>query len=299
MMKKISPWNLGATMYVPAMHKNLSFILNGSKNVNTDFNQPRSLIICLEDSVLEKDLPEALNRLSLSLEYAKKSDQLHFIRPRNVEVFKKVLEMKNIEVIDGFVLPKITQYNIKEYLSLLPENHQFMLMPTLETAEVFESSHMKLLRELLLPVKDRILALRVGGNDLLNCLSMRRPKTGTIYDTPVGLVIYNLVQIFKPYGFDLTAPVFEIIDRMELLEEEVKKDLMAGLIGKTAIHPSQISVIEKHYEVNNQDVEMANAILDEKAPAVFKMHGTMCEPATHRKWAEQTLIRLKHYGHIK
>ena len=298
-MKKINTWSLGATMYVPAMHKDLSFILAGTKEISSALAQPRSLVICLEDAVREEDLEEAIERLELGLKYAKKTEQLHFVRPRNVEIFKKVMSMKNIDVIDGFVLPKITHENIQDYLDVLPESHNFMLMPTLETAEVFEISHMKRLRDILLPVQDKILALRVGGNDLLNCLGMRRPKSGTIYDTPVGLAIHNLVQIFKPAGFDLTAPVFEIIDRMELLEEEVKKDLMCGLVCKTAIHPSQIHIIEKHYEVNNQDIEMAEAILDKDAPAVFRMHGTMCEPATHRKWAEQILIRLNVYGNLK
>ena len=223
----------------------------------------------------EEDLEEALERLELGLKYAKKTEQLHFVRPRNVEILKKVMSMKNIDVIDGFVLPKITHENIQDYLDVLPESHNFMLMPTLETAEVFEISHMKRLRDILLPVQDKILALRVGGNDLLNCLGMRRPKSGTIYDTPVGLAIHNLVQIFKP------------------------ADLMCGLVCKTAIHPSQIHIIEKHYEVNNQDIEMAEAILDKDAPAVFRMHGTMCEPATHRKWAEQILIRLNVYGNLK
>ena len=298
-MKKINAWSLGATMYVPAMHKDLSFILAGTKEISSALAQPRSLVICLEDAVREEDLEEALERLELGLKYAKKTEQLHFVRPRNVEILKKVMSMKNIDVIDGFVLPKITHENIQDYLDVLPESHNFMLMPTLETAEVFEISHMKRLRDILLPVQDKILALRVGGNDLLNCLGMRRPKSGRIYDTPVGLAIHNLVQNFKPAGFDLTAPVFEIIDRMELLEEEVKKDLMCGLVCKTAIHPSQIHIIEKHYEVNNQDIEMAEAILDKDAPAVFRMHGTMCEPATHRKWAEQILIRLNVYGNLK
>ncbi len=298
-MNKVNPWSLGATMYVPAMHKDLPFILAGTKHMDAALSQPRSLVICLEDAVREEDVPEALERLEVSLKYSKKTEQLHFIRPRNVEIFKKVLAMSNIESIHGFVLPKITHENIEEYLAVLPENHDFLLMPTLETAEVFEVADMKKLRDLLIPVKDKILVLRIGGNDLLNCLGMRRPKTGTIYDTPVGLAIHSLIQIFKPHGFFLTAPVFEIIDRMELLEEEVKKDLMCGLVCKTAIHPTQIHTIEKHYDVSLQDVEMAEAILDKNAPAVFKRHGTMCEPATHKKWAEQILMRLRVYGNLK
>lgn len=298
-MKKLSAWSLGATMYVPAMHKDLSFILSGTKGISSTLAQPRSLVICLEDAVREDDLPEALIRLESALKFSEKGERLHFIRPRNIQVFREILKMNNIENIHGFVLPKVTNDNIHDYLAELPENHGFYIMPTLETAEVFDIESMKKLRESLLSVKEQILAIRVGGNDLLNCLGMRRPKSGTIYDTPVGLAIHNLLQIFKPFGFDLTAPVFEIIDRMELLEEEVKKDLMCGLVCKTAIHPTQIHIIEKHYVVNQHDVEMATAILEPDAPAVFKMNGTMCEPATHKKWAEQTLIRLNVYGNLK
>ena len=73
-MKKINTWSLGATMYLPAMHKDLSFILAGTKEISSALAQPRSLVICLEDAVREEDLEEALERLELSLKYAKKTE---------------------------------------------------------------------------------------------------------------------------------------------------------------------------------------------------------------------------------
>ena len=41
---------------------------------------------------------------------------------------------------------------------------------------------------------------------------------------------------------------------------------------------------------------MAHAILDENSPAVFKMHESMCEVATHRAWAERMVAQSHVFG---
>ncbi|MBV2192971.1 MAG: HpcH/HpaI aldolase/citrate lyase family protein [Azonexus sp.] len=51
------------------------------------------------------------------------------------------------------------------------------------------------------------------------------------------------------------------------------------------MHPSQVPLIERHYQVLQQDVEAAISILHHNAPGVFELHQSMCEPATHRPWA--------------
>ena len=43
-------------------------------------------------------------------------------------------------------------------------------------------------------------------------------------------------------------------------------------------------------------LEMAERILEGSAPAVFRLHDAMCEPATHRRWAEQLCERARLYG---
>lgn len=284
-----SAWNLGATMYIPGIHKDLIMILARKKQIS-GAQQPRTIVICLEDAIKDDEVEEALDCLEVALDSYKQNNQYVFVRPKNEVVLSRILKIRNIDKIDGFVLPKINNINIDDYLQYI-NNRLFYIMPTLETRECFDIDLMKDLRNKLLPYKERIISLRIGGNDLLNTLNMRRPKNGTLYDTPIGLVIYSLVQIFKPFGFNLSAPVFEFTDRMNLLEKEVEFDLMAGLVGKTAIHPEQIHHIEKHFEVGEQDYEMARAILNPNSPAVFQMYGSMCEPATHRAWAKEIVAR--------
>jgi citrate lyase beta subunit len=286
-------FRLGASNYVPATHSDITIIANGKK-----FNA-KSIIFCTEDSVLEKDVPYALDNLKHMLANTTKSEKmLKFIRVRNEAILEQILTFDGINNIDGFVFPKITQYNFLNYMDKFKGHCTFDIMPTLETREVFCLNEMVALRNIFEIYKDNILSLRIGGNDLLHLLGIRRSKHRTIYETPVGVAISNLVSIFKPYGYNLTSPVCELLADSEILLKEVPLDQEHGLFGKTAIHPDQIPMIEQFYKVSLEDVEMAHAILHPQAKAVFKMHGTMCEVATHFNWAKEILARAEIYGII-
>ncbi|SOC26520.1 HpcH/HpaI aldolase/citrate lyase family protein [Thalassospira xiamenensis] len=294
-MQKILPEALGASLYIPATRKDISAHANGLR-----LPYVRSMIFCTEDSIGLEEVSLALNNLRKSLPSFKKTpNKLRFIRVRNASVMGQILSMEGASNVDGFVLPKITAGNIGTYLDLLSSHDKkFHLMPTLETAEVFDHEAMKKLRDLLLVrgVQERILSLRIGGNDLFSVLGIRRSPERTIYETGLGHTIGSLASTFKPHGFNLTAPVFESFAHPEVLKREVVQDLDHGLFGKTAIHPSQIPLIEHFYGVSQQEFEVATAILQDDAPAVFNMHNTMCEPATHRAASLKMVTRAEVYG---
>jgi len=285
--------SMGASLYLPANHKHLMEVADGQRLGHT-----RSLIFCTEDAVADADLSWALFNLSVVLANMQRDITAdRFVRVRNPEVMARVLAMPGADKLTGFVIPKCTRHNFDAYFRQV-RGTDHMLMPTLETADVFNEAEMILFRETLEApgVRSRILALRIGGNDLLALLGLRRPRNMTIYRTPLGPVIARLVTTFRPYGFVLTAPVFEHLDLPELLDQEVSEDMAYGMVGKTAIHPSQIALIEQHYRVRANDLEAARAILDEASPAVFRMHDSMCEVATHRAWAQRMVDQSKIFG---
>lgn len=277
-----------ASLYIPSTHKDLADIAVGNK-----LAQVSSLIFCTEDAVTAQDLPAALQQLSqvLPLMQAKTSQQ-RFIRVRNPQVMQQLLQCDGIDHIDGFVLPKITAANIADYTILAERG--FALMPTLETAEVFVERDMLQLRDILLqPMwRQAVVSLRIGGNDLLGLLGMRRSAGHTLYDTVLGTHIDRLVGLFKPAGFDLSAPVFEFLSDTATLQREIKADLLHGLTGKTAIHPTQVPLIESMYQISEQDINLAQIIVTSNT-GVFKSHHGMQEPATHRAWAEKVLKHAK------
>ena len=286
---------LGASLYVPCTHPDLALIAEGSK-----LPFLRSVIFCTEDAVSEHDLNDALDNLRYTLaRMPAQSPTLRFVRVRNQSIMQQVMAMSGVDKLDGFVIPKATRHNIDSYLE--PIRHsQHLLMPTLETHEVFCEREMRMLRKKLSEphIKPRILALRIGGNDLLALLGIRRPRHVTIYRTPLGGIIARLVTTMRPHGFHLTAPVFEHMDRPELLAEEVNEDLLHGLIGKTAIHPDQVPRIERHYSARHSDLAAARRILDPDAAGVFQFDNAMCEPTTHRNWALSVVQAEQHYGAV-
>lgn len=296
-MKRISPLELGATLYMPAVRSDILQIVLGERLPGL-----KSLVICLEDAVSESDVEQGLKNLRQLLLGIKSaggrplSGPLVFVRPRNADMAAMLCEWPEISLIDGFVAPKIDTRSIETWSKAM-SRPEIMLMPTLETAEVFDPGAMVSLREALrYAFGDRIIALRIGGNDLMGCLGLRRSNTFTIYDSPIGYVIPMLSGIMGAGGFALTAPVFERIDNEELLKAELAKDIAHGLVGKTAIHPSQVEIINNAFRVDPDDVESARKILAEDAQAVFKHGGAMCEPATHFKWARRILDRNMCYG---
>jgi citrate lyase beta subunit len=287
---------LGASLYVPGNHDSLIAIANGEK-----YPMLRSVIFCTEDSVRAEDIPFVLRNIENALiGMTDEADILRFIRVRSPEVLSQCLQMSCINKIDGFVLPKVTCQNLESYMNQLKREDHFEIMITLETPEAFDQGEMTLLRSMLMVPRNhkRILSIRIGGNDLLNHIGMRRSREHTLYDTPLSHTISMLVNVFKPYGFNLTAPVCDYMNADDLLRRECDLDLSHGLFGKTAIHPEQIAVIEEQYRVSKIDIEMAEAILDPNRPAVFRMHDAMCESATHGNWAEHIIARANIYGVI-
>jgi len=285
--------DLGASLYVPTTRSDLHRIVSGEL-----LHAIRSIIFCTEDSVKSADLPLALNNLRKALAASPcGKPQIRFVRVRNPQVMREVLAMPGVDSLDGFVLPKVTKAVLLEYVKLLRGRHH-MIMPTLETREVFEEREMIALRRILEqePLRGRVLSLRIGGNDLLSLLGLRRPRGRTLYETSLGPVIARLVTTFRPSGFNLTAPVFEYLEDVVTLQREIDEDVAHGLVGKTAVHPEQVPIIEACYRVHACDLEMANRILSEDAPAVFRMHDSMCEPATHSNWARRLQTAASRFG---
>lgn len=284
--------SLGATLYLPATRLDLREIVAGGR-----ISGLRSVVICLEDSVRPEHVPLALENVRGLL--SRLDPHPHpvkiFIRPRDPANLSRLLELPGIGRADGFVIPKATAESLPDYLGRLTfDNH--LLMPTLETREVLQPEGVTRLREQLLAVQHRVLAIRIGGNDLLQALGARRSSVRTLYDGPLGPVVAGLVAAFAPYGFALSAPVFEHFGCDALLAEEVERDLEHGLYTKTAIHPSQVALIQSCYAVDPVELAQARAIVAEGAPAVFGAGGSMCEPATHSRWARSTIARAAAFG---
>ncbi|WP_252090797.1 HpcH/HpaI aldolase/citrate lyase family protein [Pseudomonas sp. MWU13-3659] len=296
-MKRISPFALGATLYMPATRSDILEVVFGIR-----FPELRSLVVCLEDAVAQTDVDSALANLRTLLREIDarggRSDggPLLFVRPRDARMAAVLNDWPLMKHVDGFVVPKLTLDSLVTWERAV-SNPELRLMPTLETADVYNPGAMTELGQALKESLDqRIIALRIGGNDLMGCLGLRRNPATTLYATPMSYVIPMLAGVMGAQGFALTAPVFEQLASPHLLQEELELDIAHGLVGKTAIHPNQISLIQDTLRVSLEDLNCARLIVNDVAPAVFRHNDAMCEPATHFKWAQNILERARWHG---
>jgi citrate lyase beta subunit len=284
---------LGATLYLPGSREHVREIALGRR-----YRQLRSAVICLEDSIRADEAPAAMRNVARLLEDLPASDEprpLLFVRPRDPAMLRALLKLDGIERVDGFVIPKATAESLPDYLACLVHDHH-MLMPTLETREILDPVEIRRLRDQLLVIQERVLAVRIGGNDLLQTLGARRSAVRTIYEGPLAATVAGLVATFAPYGFFLSAPVFEHFASEAVLRDEVERDVEHGLLTKTVIHPGQIAIVEAAYAVSREELAEARAILEPDSPAVFAISGSMCEPATHQRWARTIVRRSEIFG---
>jgi citrate lyase beta subunit len=295
-VRRISPIALGATLYMPALRDDIVDIIMGRKLPGL-----RSLVLCLEDALADCDIEDARANLRCILSRLEGEGRnrlggpLIFVRPRSVAMAAEIALEPMIAQIDGFVAPKVRNGQVASWTEITAGT-QLYLMPTLETAEVFDAVAMRDLRdELRQDGGGRILALRIGGNDLLSCLGLRRSPNATLYEGPLGHVVAMLAGLMIPAGFNLTAPVFEAFTDYATLSRELEADLRHGLVGKTAVHPCQVGMIQDAFRVSPADHAQAQEIIGSSL-AVFQRDGVMCEPKTHLAWAARILERAHYYG---
>jgi len=283
---------LGGTLFVPATHKDLDAILSGKK-----YAELRSVVVDFEDGITAESRPVALQRLDRTLDALEESPLMRFIRPENPQMLEEILAKKGIGRIDGFIFPKFGLESAEAYLSLLDSSTKagtrHLFMPSVEGDELFHSTKLRQLRDILLPFREHIICIRFGAEDMLRQLGLRRTPGRSLYDMLAPAEsIAALLNTFKPYGFEVSAPVFPNFSDTEGFEEEIKRELENGLISKTIIHPSQIKPMNALYQVSKQELREAKALLSQKE-GVMNLNGRMGEAKTQSPWAERILIRAE------
>ena len=231
---------LGGTLYTPAIRKDLAKdVLRQRESGCT------SMVLCLEDSVPDADVPaaevnviEALTRL-----HERGEDiPLLFVRVRTAEQMLSLARRAGagLSVLAGFVIPKFDNesgrgarfldalHEIQAALGLdgIPRNgvaaRRLRIMPILESPAVIRletrAAALTAINALLRANREDILAVRIGATDMSSTFGLRRSRDLTIYDVNVvANVIGDIVNVLgRPdarfshdAGFTISGPVWE------------------------------------------------------------------------------------------
>lgn len=128
-------------------------------------------------------------------------------------------------------------------------------------------------------------------------------------DLDIGIVPYALVcngGVLLVNGMDyvISGPVWEYYagdSWKEGMIQEIREDRLCGFIGKTVIHPSQIPVVNRAYQISRNDYLDARAILNWNADSASLVAGSktrerMNEYKTHLNWAKKTVYLSEVFG---
>lgn len=310
-------YSVGALLYCPANNETIVDSI-----IQEKFDNGFSLALCLEDTIPEKFVPEAEVKLTHSLfKIVKALEQKDFYLPKifirvrdPIQILRLCRTLgSGLSILTGFIIPKFSLENADAYINTMIainalSKKRIYMMPIYESSSLIDlrtrSRILYTLKEKLSEVEKIVLNIRVGGNDLCHVFGFRRHDNESIHSIkPVSSIFSDIVTV---YGLDyvISGPVWEYYSgenwRQGLINE-LAGDRLCGFIGKTAIHPKQIVVINQSYKVLQKDLEDAISILNWDGKLDSLVLGSsskerMNEYNTHVNWARQTMFLAKVFG---
>ncbi|MEU9879814.1 HpcH/HpaI aldolase/citrate lyase family protein [Streptomyces phaeochromogenes] len=215
---------LGATLYSPATRPKLADDI-----VKQTGRGVVSMVLCLEDSIDDAEVPEAEENLvrqfaDLAERCPETELPLLFVRVRAPEQIPDLVRRlgESVRLLSGFVLPKFTEERGIPFLEALTaaeaaSGRRLFAMPVLESPDLlYRESRAETLAGIFRAVdkyRDRVLALRLGVTDFCSAYGLRRAPDMTAYDVQiVASVIADVVNVLgraDGTGFTVTGPVWE------------------------------------------------------------------------------------------
>lgn len=310
-------YTVGALLYCPANRRTIVDSITSNR-----FGTKYSLALCLEDTIRDDCVTEAehiltnsLQRLNIELEKKEFYLPKIFVRVRNARQIGRLYKAfgQSAGLVTGFILPKFSPENAEGYIQEIIKvneisNESVYVMPIFESPSIIDLRSryeiLYTLKEKLDQIEDKVLNIRVGGNDLCHAFGFRRHDDESIHQIrPVANIFSDIITV---YGMDYIAsgPVWEYFNSRNWergLYHEIADDKLCGFVGKTVIYPSQITVVNEAYKVSEKDYQDAAAILNWDKSSHSLVAGSaggerMNEYKTHSRWALRTLLMAEHFG---
>ncbi len=217
---------LGATLYSPGTTTDYAERIGALVGRGVT-----SAVLCLEDAIRDADVASAERNVVAQLtelHRRKAAAPLLFVRVRHPDQVR--LLIKEIgpaaTMLTGFVFPKFTAANGREFLDVLAETRAdtglpLYGMPVLESPQTIYAEtrvgELLAVRNLLASHVDAVLAVRIGATDLCGLFGLRRSNDQTVYDLAVVReAVSDILNVFgRDRQFVVSGPVWEYFERGE------------------------------------------------------------------------------------
>lgn len=282
------------------MFRSLLFIPGNNPSMiqNADIFDADGIIFDLEDSVDINEKDNARNLVKNYLESNGAHPSLTVVRvnPTDTDFFKKDIKLINTNKIDYILLPKTTCDALSfltEELEVLEKENNLNKTKVIALVESSKS----IIQVFKIAKHSRVEAILLGAEDLCNDLEINRTNNGEEILYARSRVIYacaanNIISIDTPNTS---------IDNESLLTKDCKHAKNLGMKAKSAIHPSQLEIINKVFSPSKSEVEWAKrvkeAIENNKGKGAFSLDGKMVDKPIILK-AEKILEKAKKFNMI-
>jgi len=244
---------LRSLIFVPG---NNSRFLEKAKNLSAD-------IVCfdLEDSVPDSEKKNARKLIKDALRNHSQYSSEVYVRTNSPISGKIPDDLKEIvqKGIDGIVIPKVNNAKelkkIEKTLSILEKKQkirQISLLPSIESAEGVYNTY-----EIASSSK-RISAVVFGVFDLLNDLGIEYTKQSEGAKNARAKIPLD-ARAAGVYALDA---IWQDLKDEKGLVEDCKIGKSLGYVGKTIIHPDQISITHQSFHPNKTEIEWAEKVCE-------------------------------------
>lgn len=243
MLKITNPFRIKSLLFIPAIkEKYFDKILDLKNN-----NKPDGIIFDLEDSVNEEYKDNAreilFNRLIKNTGYKTNISNLYkiFIRINSFKTkwFAGDLDLVKKIAPDFVMLSKVEKE--KELLLTRKKCKNPQLFVVIESIKGVKN------REKILESMKPEDLFAIGYEDLSSELLIERPNDLSI-ENPISKILIDCIISARDKDIimiDAVSRKFETPKNLKYLEKECKFTLSLGLTAKVAVHPSQVSIINR------------------------------------------------------
>ncbi len=254
-----------------------------------------SIIMDLEDGVALNRKAEARETIATALSDLNfgRSERLVRINPIGSGLQRDDLEAVLPYQPDGIVIPKVERADQVQWVSKQIHDEHTRLLVLIESARAIVN-----LKEIA-AADPRIDALIFGSEDFASDIGATRTREGQeISYARNAVVIHAAAFGLQP----IDTLVTDFNDEARLIED-CRLGVQLGFVGKLAIHPKQVNVIQAAYTPSDAEIDRARKLIEAHdrhqagGSGAFAIDGQMIDMPIVRA-AEQVLAKARAAGKI-
>ncbi|MBV7338420.1 CoA ester lyase [Chloroflexi bacterium TSY] len=243
-----------------------------------------SVIMDLEDGVALSRKPEAretIDQALCKLDFGPR-ERLVRVNPVESEFQRADLDAVSGARPDGLVVPKVEQpihlMDVDDYLTSVERENEWPILSIRLLAVIETALGVLNLREIANSTP-RLDALMFGAEDLAGDIGAIRTADGW----EVFYARSAVVTTAAAFGLQAIDTVFTSIHDEAGLEADCTFVQKMGYMGKMAIHPNQLAVINRVFSPSQDEIEQAQQLIDlfnqhqEAGTGAFELDGKMVD----------------------